>query len=256
MKILAHRGRASPRMPGNTLDDFDEAVRLGVDFIETDISLTTDDVPIIYHPGSTYPDCTYYTREELVVLKRRLPPFIDLEGFITFVKVNPKILIALDIKIHSLDFVKKIIDRIVLESLEDRIYLTTFQKKSRLLGFEAGGELLLEAKKLNPAIKTHLIVTLPLDLPSLADKFQPDAISFGILPDRKISRWLFKFIDDSTDLRKQIRELKERKIEVWAGILNTIEDMQYFADLGVDGIMTDNATLGMKFKKEYEKNSA
>ena len=80
-------------------------------------------------------------------------------------------------------------------------------------------------------------------------------MSFGIFPDRKISRWLFKFIDDSTDLKKQIRELKKEKIKVWAGILNTIESMKYFADLGIDGIMTDDAILGMKFKKEL-KNSA
>ena len=255
MKILAHRGRASPRMPGNNLDDFDETVRLGVDIIETDISLTTDNVPIIYHPGSTYPDCTSYNWTELITLRKKLPAFTTLNELIRFLLVNPQISICLDIKIHSLKLVKKIVDRIALESLEDRIYLTAFQKRLPWLGFETGGELLIHAKELNPRIKTHLIVTLPHNLLSLADKYQPDAMSFGIFPDRKISRWLFKFIDDSTDLKKQIRELKKEKIKVWAGILNTIESMKYFADLGIDGIMTDDAILGMKFKKEL-KNSA
>lgn len=250
MKILAHRGRASPDMPGNTLDDFDESVKLGVDFIETDISLTTDGVPIIYHPGSTYPDCSSFSWNYLVVNVRKLPPYISWTGFLKFLEVNPKISIALDIKVNSPRLIDWVVERIILESLQNRIYLTTFQKQSHIFGFEAGGDLLIHAKKMSSEIKTHLIVTFPFNLPTIADKFRPDAISFGYLPNRPVSRWLFEFIDDMVDLKQQIQILKNSNIEVWGGIINTAEDMKRFADLGVDGIMTDDSIIGMNFKNE------
>lgn len=48
MKIIAHRG-ASLEAPENTLLAFQRAIQLGADFVECDIRLTKDKVPIVIH---------------------------------------------------------------------------------------------------------------------------------------------------------------------------------------------------------------
>jgi glycerophosphoryl diester phosphodiesterase len=46
--IVAHRGASSTR-PENTLDAFEEAIRLGADILEMDVRLTRDGVPVVVH---------------------------------------------------------------------------------------------------------------------------------------------------------------------------------------------------------------
>ena len=48
MLVLSHRGY-HVRQPENTLEAFREAIDLGVDGIETDIRVTADGVPILFH---------------------------------------------------------------------------------------------------------------------------------------------------------------------------------------------------------------
>ncbi|MBM4055361.1 MAG: glycerophosphodiester phosphodiesterase [Planctomycetes bacterium] len=52
MLILSHRGYHS-RAPENTLEAFREAIIMGVDGIETDIRLSADKVPILFHDRLT-----------------------------------------------------------------------------------------------------------------------------------------------------------------------------------------------------------
>lgn len=51
MHIIAHRG-FSDKFPENTLLAFDEAIKAGAWMIETDIRLSSDDVPMIFHDSS------------------------------------------------------------------------------------------------------------------------------------------------------------------------------------------------------------
>src|SRR5260370_24156081 len=52
MLILSHRGHHQIA-PENTLDAFDQAVALGADGLETDIRLSADGLPILFHDRST-----------------------------------------------------------------------------------------------------------------------------------------------------------------------------------------------------------
>lgn len=49
--VIAHRGGAR-RGPENTMAAFNDAVRLGVDAIELDIHLSSDDVPVVIHDAT------------------------------------------------------------------------------------------------------------------------------------------------------------------------------------------------------------
>jgi len=48
MKIIAHRG-FSKEYPENTIIAFEKAMEVGVDMIETDVRLSSDNIPIIFH---------------------------------------------------------------------------------------------------------------------------------------------------------------------------------------------------------------
>ena len=50
-KVIGHRGAAA-YSPENTLDSFREARRRGATWVETDIKLTADGVPIVMHDDS------------------------------------------------------------------------------------------------------------------------------------------------------------------------------------------------------------
>jgi glycerophosphoryl diester phosphodiesterase len=62
-EIIAHRGNAA-EMPENTLQGLESAVRLGVRYIEFDVQLTADMVPVLMHDAdlarvSGRPDCVH-----------------------------------------------------------------------------------------------------------------------------------------------------------------------------------------------------
>ena len=48
-EIVAHRGAPHPSAPENTLPAFEHAIEIGADFIELDVRLTKDLIPVIYH---------------------------------------------------------------------------------------------------------------------------------------------------------------------------------------------------------------
>ena len=49
--IATHRGMVCGNIPHNTLPAFEAAILQGTDILETDITLTGDGVPVIFHPG-------------------------------------------------------------------------------------------------------------------------------------------------------------------------------------------------------------
>lgn len=48
--IATHRGEVCGNIPHNSLPAFEAALRMGSDMLETDITLTGDGVPVIFHP--------------------------------------------------------------------------------------------------------------------------------------------------------------------------------------------------------------
>lgn len=50
IKIIAHRGNSS-QAPENTNAAFELAMNYGVDFLECDVQMTKDDIPVIIHDG-------------------------------------------------------------------------------------------------------------------------------------------------------------------------------------------------------------
>ena len=181
MEIWAHRGRTSSKQFGNSHLNFLNASRLEITGFEADICLTRDQKIIIYHPGSTRPDLSQMQSQDMVNSIFGMG-VMDLDFFLNFLKTSG-MYCCLDIKQYSPKLVREAVKGITEHGLEDKIYLTAFQKQMNYTPFniESDGRLLLMAKKMNPYIKTHVISIWPFNLLNIADKYRPDAISFGWL---------------------------------------------------------------------------
>ncbi len=253
MEIWAHRGRSQPIHFGNTLSDFEMAQCLGITGIETDISFSLDKKIIIYHPGTTEQDYTKLIWETIQTQITK-PPVMRLDDLLIFLKNNPKLQCCLDIKEDSMELVRKALVAIISFNLEERVYLSAFLKRRPRLKMESDVRLLDHAKEICPRIKTHIMVPWPLNLVGIVEKHRPDAISFGWLQEPwwiwLISQPLFKSVSLTINLKKQVGEVKRKGVKVWAGVVNKPKDMLYFADLGVDGIVTDNPRLLMDLIKQ------
>lgn len=249
MEIWAHRIRQKPQDVGNGEDGLIALYNLGIRHFETDTTYTPDGKIIMYHHGSTYPDVSKMTWPEI---GRSIFKIMTLSDFLNIFKSCRGMLCCLELKLNSEQLVEDVVSAIMGRGLQERIFLTAFQKKIDLplIHTESDGQLLLYAKGLNPAIRTHLIAGQPWKLPELVKRFRPDMISFGWVQEpmmmRVMTKPLFKLMTMTVDMHKKVREVQAMGVRVMGGIVNDIESMGYFAKLGVDGIMTDEPLLAMK----------
>ncbi|OGM99784.1 MAG: hypothetical protein A3B91_02195 [Candidatus Yanofskybacteria bacterium RIFCSPHIGHO2_02_FULL_41_29] len=241
MEVISHRGRTSPHELGNSLRSFISAYNLGVTGIETDISFTADKRIIIYHPDSTKPNLADMKWRDI---DKSVFKVMQLNDFLSLLKSFSDTFCCLDIKQNSEELVKKAVEMVLDKGLQNRIYFTAFEKKARWITIESHAGLLLLAKKIYPKTKIQIITTTSWNLLEVADKYNPDAMSIGWLleplPVRLITKSLFKAKVRTLNFKKQISEIQRRGTKIWAGIFNDPEDMNYFVDLGVDGIFTDS----------------
>ncbi len=245
MEIWSHRGRASPCEFGNSTRSFISALNMNITGIETDICFTPDNKIVVYHPRSTKPDLAEMRWKDISNSIFKIP---TLDEFLDLFGLYPDKKCCLHIQQDSKALISMAIDRIAHYKLQSRVYITAFQARVPLPPFrmETNCETLLYAKQTCPEIKTHMMAVWPFNLPRLADKYQPDAISFGWLQEpaivRMASKSLFKTIATISDIKRQVETVKDMGIKVWGGICNEPEEMLYFIDLGVDGIVTDDPT--------------
>jgi glycerophosphoryl diester phosphodiesterase len=251
MEIIAHRMRGSPDQIGNSERSFHGLRNIMRNCkeisVETDISMRDDGRIIIYHPGTITPDPLKMGWSEI---QNSVLNIMPIEDFLKLLVCFPQIICYLDMKQSSSKLAARIIKAIAVRNLEERIYLTAFQKEIPGLVAGADGKMIRFAKNLNPNIKTNIIVTWPQNLMKIIRKYNyPDAISIGWLLEppvtKLISELTFKTLAAAFNLKNQIKEVKKQGIKVIAGVANDEQSMRYFADLGADAISTDNPELAM-----------
>ncbi len=228
--IWSHQGKVVPLSPGNRLADFEDAAEECADGIEADVSFvrvgSLEEI-FIYHPGQRF-------------------SALRLGKFIEFLKRHPRLECFLDIKQNDIRLAEAVAKTVISHHLEKRVFLTFCQTRIPWLGLKTSAGMLLKIKKMEPKIRTHLLVTFPFSLPRLIRKYHPDFVSFGWLDDW-LSRFFFRWmIIPFFGLPSQIRQAQEMGVRVLAGIFNREEDVRYFADMGVDAIMTENIDVAFK----------
>ncbi|GEN85433.1 glycerophosphodiester phosphodiesterase family protein [Oceanobacillus sp. FSL W8-0428] len=151
--IIAHRG-ASRYAPENSFPAFKLAYEMKADGIETDVQLTKDNIPVLFHDESLKRIfgekgwVNQYTLEQLKQLdmgKSFHPKFtgtsiLSLEEFLAWIKDKP-LMLHLELKNNKIEY--KNLEEITYQLIEqyqmtDRTYFSTFSNKSitRLASFK------------------------------------------------------------------------------------------------------------------------
>ena len=224
LAVMAHRG-GSLEAPENTIESFKYAIEIGSDIIETDIQLSSDGVPYIFHdddlkriPGieknfndllaSEIDELNIFGDFKIPTLEETLKQFPDTKFQIDF-KTDEVVDPAIEI-INKLPHVKK---NLCIASFSSQ-RLQKIKSKLSDVTYSMGPH---EVLKL--LLKSFGIYRGEVG----GDCLQIPVYRYGIKIVTK------RFVDFCK--RENI------KISVWT--INSTEEMDYLIDLDVDGIITD-----------------
>lgn len=226
-QITAHRGYSAVA-PENTLSAFEEAVKIGADYIELDVQLTADEQLVVFHDKTierttdgegelskmTYEELQQYSAgkwfskdggefdEQKISLLSEV-----LED------VGDDILLNIEIKNHG-DVKKtaeKTVEVIEEYGIERSCYITSFSYTA-----------LKTVKKINPKIKTGLIANVATST-SFSQLPYIDAVSLNYI-----------FINSSI---VNMAHQNGKRVFVWT--VDRKSDIQHMVAMGVDNIITN-----------------
>lgn len=218
MKIIAHRG-ASLEAPENTLAAFKRAINKKADWIELDVRLTKDQVPIVFHDhfiedqGDLY-DVESLTYEEVIAFdigERFLTEFAGEKIPTLKEALGLSANFMIEIKDKAVEIIVKVIqesdirNQVVVGSISPQVLAKVQKQDSELkrVGIVERGDQFKEFIEQKPAL--------------LAVRFQ--------------------LLNEET-----VRELHDKGFEIWAW---TVDDPYFAEELnawGVDGVITNNVS--------------
>ena len=226
---FVHRGDTSIFLE-NTIEAFQSAVSLGYLYLETDLRETSDGKIITFHDPNlkriTGANITISETKFSDIRMRRLPsreiiPTIDelLEEF-------PDSFFNMDLKVNQIE--EKVLKKINSHNALERVCLGSFNSKV--------------IKKIN-SLEPKILTSMGISQVIMYKFFQKKNISKLIqIP----TRWNgIKVIT-----KKFIDRLHNDGLKVHVWTINKETEMQSLIDLGVDGIMTDNASGLIKVMKQ------
>lgn len=226
--VTGHRG-ASLEYPENTMLSFEQAVAQNADWIELDVQLTKDGVPIVMHDSNLRRttgvdrdiwDVTYDELKDLDAGSFLSPQFSDqriptLNEVLDFAKSRH---INLNIELkptgHETDFVPLVVNEILDHNFQNNCVVTS-QKYG----------ILQDIKEYDPAIQTIYVMSIAVgDIPRLqyADGFS---------------------IESSFITKELVSNAHNAGKEVYAWTVNSEDTMKKMIQLNVDNLITDNIPL-------------
>lgn len=204
--LLGHRGaRALKSIPENTLASFDHALADGCDGFEFDVRLTADGYPVVCHdPRSETIEIEQTTAAQLSALPR-------LQDVLA--RYHDRAFLDIELKVAGLE----------------KITITLLQKHPVSRGFVVSSFLPQVLRDLH-ALSQTVALGLICETKAQLRRWTELPIEF-VIPHYKLI--------DATLLRQM--KFAKKKILVWT--VNSVADMQSLAELGVDGIISDNTSL-------------
>jgi glycerophosphoryl diester phosphodiesterase len=253
IRILAHRG-GPQRAPANTLRAFEQAMQDGADGFECDVALTRDREPVVIHK-SFYSDSISRLIDQKGRLKeldwkelrnRRtngemIPHLHDALGFVSKHQME----CFIEPKEVSEELVEKITSAISQYSVVEKVTLITFFHRRALLQI---------SKKLNPTIKTSVILVCPFG--SWSRKAEAASADMVVPGWKGFAGWesfnhLRTLGSTVVDLKRKIRRAHSRGMPVYSGIADNESQINWLCTLGVDGLFTDNIPLARRIVSSY-----
>lgn len=257
MIIIAHRG-FSKKFPENTILSIKESVKLGLKFVEVDVSLTKENIPILIHDETLDRTTSLKGRVSSVSFDELIKTdagswkgknFKDekipsLEKVLEYISTLKDVTLNLEIKkecykkkLNGVSIETHILDLLKKYKLKNRVIISSFKF-----------EILQEFRKLDSNLKISI---LPMDneiysgkVSQYIEKIKPHSVNFSL---EVISSLLYK--DKISE--KQIDYLRElflslriqKKIKIFIYTVNNPKQIELLKSFGVHGIFTDEPDL-------------
>ena len=221
--ISAHRG-GSMEAPENTLESFKYSLELGCAYIETDVQLSSDGIPYIFHDDDLSrllgKDVAFNSLHSSEIQNLKLFESFDIPTLETALTTFPDALFQIDLKTDEV----AIPAMKIIETLEafDRVCIASFSSKR-----------LARINEMYPHVCLSMgpkeILKLLLASYGLYKKkvpgncLQVPIYQYGI---KLVTRRFIQYVQNIG-----------LKIHVWT--INDVNEMQQLISLGVDGIITD-----------------
>jgi glycerophosphoryl diester phosphodiesterase len=250
--VFAHRG-ANARFPENTLPAFEEALRVGTNYIETDTQLTKDGVPVLHHDDNVIS----MTGQDRFVRDLTLKELKKLDAGYTFTRdggrsfphrgkgvsiptfeeVLKKLKDArfnVDIKDGTPETAQIVLDIVKEHKAQDRVLIASFAPFALSYVRERSPEMTTSACQkevveflVSSLIRGKRVKEVPFDALQVPEK------QHGI---KVVNR---RFLKGARTLGLQVH--------VWT--VNDEESMKRLIDLEVDGIITDYPEIALEVLK-------
>ena len=236
--IFAHRGFAAAEgLVENTLPAFAAALKLGASHIESDIQVTKDGVPVLFHDDDLLRvaglprKVVELNADELAAVQ--LAPGVGIPTLAQALGEFPEARFNLDLKVESavVPAIKLIAelgaaDRVLLTSFSDRRRSRAVRLLAQPVASSAGSTrvlaLWLAAKfRFAPLVNCLAKPVQALQIPTHAGRIRFDSPAF-------------------------IRQIKAAGLELHYWTINDSGDMRRLIALGADGIVTDRTDIAVK----------
>ena len=221
--ISAHRG-GSMEAPENTLESFKYSLELGCAYIETDVQLSSDGIPYIFHDDDLSrllgKDVTFNSLHSSEIQNLKLFESFDIPTLETALTTFPDALFQIDLKTDEV----AIPAMKIIETLEafDRVCIASFSSKRLALINEMYPHVCLS---MGPKeILKLLLASYGLYKKKVPGNcLQVPIYQYGI---KLVTKRFIQYVQNIG-----------LKIHVWT--INDKNQMQQLINLGVDGIITD-----------------
>jgi glycerophosphoryl diester phosphodiesterase len=243
-RVLAHRGFVSADDAGhgiveNSFLAVAGAHALGVGYVESDCHLTRDGVPVLFH-DEDLARVTGDPRAVAAVTLRELDGIMaDRGGLITLAQALdsfPDLRFNLDVK--AADAAAQV--GATIAPYAERVLLTSFsdaRRREALRAAEAAGAEMPPATSAGSATVARLLGALAVRSSRLAGRLLAGVDALQV-PERRGRVRI---------LTPRLVETAHRfDVEVHVWTVNEVTDMERLLDLGVDGIVTDQAHVALK----------
>lgn len=254
--ILAHRG-ANARFPENTIPAFEEALRVGTNYIETDTQLTRDGIPVLHHDDNV----ASLTGKDRFVKDLNLKELKKLDAGYTFTTDGGKSFphrgvgiyiptleevlkklkdakLNIDIKDGTPETARIVLDIIKKYKAQERVLIASFAPSALVYVREQAPEMATSACQkevikflVNSLLKGKRVKDVPYDA------LQVPEMQYGIKVVNK------RFLKGARALGLQVH--------VWT--VNDEKSMRGLLKMKVDGIITDYPDIGLKAAESIKK---
>ena len=240
-RIFAHRGLTFEGeklvADENTLRSFDLAIMAGADYLESDIQVTRDKVPVLFHDDdltrlvgrkAKVSDLTVLQLKQIELPLSGQIPTLE-EALLAF----PEAKLNLDLKTPQAESVG--IETILRLKAENRVLVSSFSESSRKRALAKTTIPLATSAGGSKVLRSYLLARAGLDKSLAKQLLGIDALQIPI-----------KFFGIDFTHPKFLEQILPLGVEVHYWTINDPETMLDLYTLGAHGIVTDRADLAVK----------